>query len=75
MKITNEHYEELAKHVRPLHDVETWKEYQRVGMSATRYRFDLLYRAKISDFVCNTLYRYLNDDHIATALKKAVPLR
>lgn len=44
-------------------------EYKREGHSHKRYRWDILWLCKMNDFVCNTLYRYLNDDHIDTALR------
>ena len=38
-----------------------------------RFCFDLMYAAGLSQYVCNTLYSYLNDDHIYTALKSICP--
>ena len=35
-----------------------------------RLRWDLLHAAKIDDFIIDTLYPYLNDTHIDTALRK-----
>lgn len=49
---------------------ETLAQYKGAGLSHKRYRWDMLYAAKQNDFVCNTLYRYLNDDHIDTALQR-----
>ena len=37
-----------------------------------RFRYDLLYACKLSNWVCDELYLYLNDDHIDTALKSIV---
>lgn len=45
------------------------EDYRNGGMSHMRYRWDMLWHTKSTDFVCNTLYRYLNDDHIDTALR------
>ena len=39
----------------------------------TRFNFDLLYGAGLNKFVSDTLYQYLTDDHIATALKHICP--
>lgn len=38
-----------------------------------RFCFDLFYGAGLCSFACNTLYDYLNDDHIYTALKAICP--
>jgi len=38
-----------------------------------RFCFDLLYGAGLMKFVCDTLYIYMNDDHLYTALKKVCP--
>lgn len=37
-----------------------------------RLRWDLLWGANISSWVCSTLYEYLTDDHIDTALRRAM---
>lgn len=42
---------------------------------AKRWRWDLLYAAKKflpDNFVCDVLYKYMNDTHIDTALKNIV---
>jgi len=39
----------------------------------TRFNFDLLYGAGLNKFVCDTLYEYLNDEHIASALRSVCP--
>jgi len=38
-----------------------------------RFCFDLLYGAGLTKFVCDSLYPYLTDDHILTALKAIAP--
>ena len=38
-----------------------------------RFCFDLSYMAGLSRFTCDTLYEYLNDTHIYTALKHICP--
>ena len=69
MKITPEHVEHIRSAVAPFDTTELRAEYVAAGFSARRYGFDLLYRAKLSSWLCNTVYRYANDDHIATALR------
>jgi len=39
----------------------------------TRFCFDVMYMAGLTPWVCSTLYGYLHDDHIHTALKKICP--
>jgi len=38
-----------------------------------RFRWDLFHAAGGTKFACDTLYDYLNDDHIDTALRAIVP--
>lgn len=73
MKMLKEHYEELAKVVKAQDTPENRKEYKRRQLSNMRYRWDCLWRAKQERFMTETLYQYLNDDHIDTALRKIVP--
>jgi len=61
-----------AIHANPLN--ATMAKYEQLGRTAKQYRWDCLYavpyeqRAKLfSDF-----YRYLNDDHIDTALRAII---
>lgn len=35
-----------------------------------RFRWDMFHFAKLLQFQCDTLYDYLNDDHIDTALRE-----
>jgi hypothetical protein len=45
----------------------------RALVTPKRYRWDLLYGAKLSQWVCDTLYPYgINDTHIDTALRQIV---
>lgn len=37
-----------------------------------RYRWDLMYAAGLSRYVCDNVYPYANDDHIDTALRQIV---
>jgi hypothetical protein len=54
-------------------------EYAAKGLSDKRYRWDLSYLSgnannpeSCTRFVCDTLYTYLNDSHIDTALRSIV---
>jgi hypothetical protein len=73
VKITREHLQILESAIKPLDTEELRKLYLDNGLSNTRYRFDLLYRCGLTPWVCDTLYKYVDDTHIATALKRIVP--
>lgn len=69
-----EHYDILKAAVMPRMNVEGWASYHSQGLSFVRYIFDCYWAAwrhtpTLPDFVLGTLYKYLNDDHIGTALK------
>jgi len=68
MKMKLEHYNYLFEQIKKVENKETFK--NDCLLSPMRYRWDLLYAAKLSTWICNNLYSYLNDDHIDTALRK-----
>jgi hypothetical protein len=76
MKITTEHYDILRSAImQAQQDYHTLEEYQAHNLTAKRWRYDLLWRAiryqLLPDhFVTDTLYRYVDDSHIDTALRK-----
>lgn len=72
MKIEQAHFDRLQDAVQTALKTfpYTLDEYLKAGNSAKRYRWDVLWHAQQTRFVCNTLYKYLNDDHIDTALRK-----
>lgn len=81
MKIKPEHYAILRDKVRVSLDAQGWRAelYQREGLSFKRFRWDMLYlaRVKIGDNAGMghgdvPLYEYMNDDHIDTALRRIV---
>lgn len=43
--------------------------YKDAGLSDKRYRWDLVRYAGLMPYICDVLYKYLNDTHIDTALK------
>lgn len=74
MKMLPEHYATMKKAVMPHMSVGVWLLYQSSGLSFTRYIFDCYWAAcrqtpALRELVLDTLYKYLNDDHIGTALK------
>lgn len=70
MKLTFEHRNALESAIRPLDTAERRARY--AGLSDKRYRWDLLWAAKQSELV-GQIYKYANDDHIDTVLRRIVP--
>ena len=73
MKIQASHYGHLAAAVTPLDTAERRAAYVAAGLSDKRYHWDLTYAAGLTPWICSTLYPYLNDDHIDTALRRIIP--
>ena len=72
-----EHFERLREAIEPLDNEERrafFKEKPKITDKA--YRWTLLTIAGLTRFVCDELYKYLDDTHIDTALRKIIkPLR
>lgn len=73
MRMLPEHFEEIKVAVSALDTPAMRDRYLKAHQSDMRYRWDLLWQSKQTRFVSETLYQYLNDDHIDTALRKIVP--
>ena len=69
MKITLEHYNQLAASLQPAIDDNPIQAYREAGLSEKRYRWDMTYKAGLSKWICDNLYPYLDDSHIDTALR------
>lgn len=65
MKIKQEHYDHMRNSMQPIMDAIPQPE----GMSGKMYRWGVARRAGLITYMCDTLYSYLNDDHIDTALR------
>jgi len=82
MKIKQDHYEYMREALRKRmstitpHILRTYLQHLQDDPTCAdphkRIRFDLLWSSGISSWVCSTLYPYLNDDHIDTALRRAM---
>lgn len=74
MKITKEHYNHLKSEIIAKHEFmlkehsNDYSVYLNAGHSVKRHTWDLLHAAGLTPFICDTLYKYLNDEHINTAL-------
>ncbi len=78
MKIKPEHYNILRNEISMLPSDEVTQlkmlieQDSRVRDFDKRFRWDLMYRAGLSRWICDTLYPYMNDVHLDTALKAVV---
>lgn len=79
LKITREHYALLETACRAVlaEKPDARAQYARAGLSQMRFRWDVLYASKINGargvlWISDTLYSYLNDDHIDSALRRIV---
>jgi hypothetical protein len=72
MKIKPEHLAHLRDAVAQ-HDTEFHRSrYAAAGLTTMRYQWDLVRHAGLMPWLCDTLYQYLNDTHIQTALNRIV---
>lgn len=78
LAIKPEHYYTLREFIEPLDTPERRADYiagrfkhaERCKNLAMRYRWDLTYlRKEANDFICYSLYDYMNDDQIDSALR------
>ena len=72
MKIKPEHLEVIREAIKPHNNDFHRSRYKAAGHSDMRYRWDLARHAGLIPFFCDTLYKYMNDSHIDTALRKLV---
>lgn len=79
MKIKLEHYEYMKKQIAEkvlvcsVANHRQWlKDNAKYKDLETRLAWDYCHAAKLDNFICNELYRYLYDDRITTALKRIV---
>lgn len=80
LKITPEHLATMRGAIQPLDTVDRRLQYSnRLFPRADRcldvnkrYRWDLLWMAFKEKWVCDTLYPYLNDTHIDSALRSII---
>ena len=81
MKIKKEHLEYLKSKILPnvtgemIHDYETgdFARSEKTKDLQMRFNFDMLCSFVGSAWVCENLYKYLNDDHIKSALNSFMP--
>ena len=74
MKMKIEHFEHLKTECNKVLSEypNAINDYKKAGLSAKRFRWDIWRAAGLLGFTCDTLYKYLNDVHIDTALRNIV---
>lgn len=74
MKIKSEHFDYLKAAIEPIMARTPVAEYRAANptFSDKRVRWDYLWAAKLSTWISDNLYSYMNDTHIDTALKAIV---
>jgi len=81
MKIKPEHYNHIKQAIDAIPEklkqshFESLKLDDRVKDIGKRFRWDCFNYAGLTTFACDTLYSYMNDTHIDTALKSIVKER
>ena len=74
MKIKQEHYDYMKNKMEEFsNEIKKHREFlvkeRKTKDIEKRLRWDLMYMTKLTPFLCNELYPYLNDNHIDTTLK------
>ena len=72
MKIQPQHLEHMRAAFEKLDTPYYRERYAAAGLSTKRYQWDLVRAAGLMPWLCDTLYTYLNDTHIQTALNRLV---
>ena len=72
MKMIPTHFQALRAKLTPMDTEENRAAYAAAGHSTRRYQWDLVRASGALPFVCDTLYTYLDDTHIQTALDRIV---
>lgn len=72
MKMQTAHFDHIAAKIAELDTPELRAAYRDAGLSLKRYQWDITYQVGLTTYICDTLYKYLNDDHIQTALNRII---
>lgn len=73
MKMQSAHFDHIAAKIAELDSPYLRGAYRNAGLSLKRYQWDVTYQVGLTAYICETLYSYLNDDHIQTALNRIIP--
>jgi hypothetical protein len=72
MKMTALHFDIMKDAIAAIDTAETRAQYFEQCTSLRAYQWYLVRKAGLLPFMCDELYKYLNDDHIQTALNRIV---
>ena len=79
LKIQPEHYQYMKSKIRKAlsetspSSIVYWRNlYLSDNLTEKRFVWDFFYLANLTAFACDTLYSYMNDDHIYSALRRIV---
>ena len=72
MKMLPEHFAHMRARLEIVDTSVLRGRYANAGHSTKRYQWDAVRNAGLMPWFCDTLYTYLNDDHIQTALNKLI---
>ena len=77
MKIKQEHYDYMKAEIQKVNckisDHRQWlQDNAKFNDLETRLAWDFFKAAKLDKYACETLYTYLNDGHIDTAIKNII---
>jgi len=73
MKMKPEHFATLQTMLAPVAESNFHRSrYLAAGLSTKRFQWDAIQHVGAMTFVCDVLYKYLNDEHIQTALNKII---
>ena len=77
MKITKEDFKKIQDGCNKIlaKNPDAAARYQAAGLSEMRFRWDVVRAAGLIPFFCDVIYKYADDTHINTALKKAIPVK
>lgn len=73
MKMQTVHFDHIAEKIAALDTPALRAAYRDAGLSLKRYQWDITRQVGLIPFVCDTLYQYLDDTHIQTALNRIIP--
>ena len=73
MKMQPEHFATLKTMLAPVATSDFYRSrYLAAGLSTKQFQWDAVQHVGAMTFICDVLYKYLNDDHIQTALNKII---
>lgn len=73
LKMKPEHVARIEAAITPIDTEANRTRYAAAGLTDKRYRWDLLSAALGSIWICDELYKYIDDTHIDSALRAIVP--